>query len=133
MKSLGGNQHFTQPPARYTEASLIKTLEENGIGRPSTYAPTITTILARGYIEREQKALKPTILGEVTTKLMEEQFPNIVNVKFTANMEKSLDEVEEGKEDWVSTLSEFYDEFSATLEQAEKNMEGTRVKIRRGD
>ena len=75
------------------------------------------------------KALKPTILGEVTTKLMEEQFPNIVNVKFTANMEKSLDEVEEGKEDWVSTLSEFYDEFSATLEQAEKNMEGTRVKI----
>ena len=129
VKSLGGNQHFTQPPARYTEASLIKTLEENGIGRPSTYAPTITTILARGYIEREQKALKPTILGEVTTKLMEEQFPNIVNVKFTANMEKSLDEVEEGKEDWVSTLSEFYDEFSATLEQAEKNMEGTRVKI----
>ena len=75
------------------------------------------------------KALKPTTLGEVTTKLMEEQFPNIVDVEFTANMEKSLDEVEEGKEDWVSTLSEFYDEFSATLEQAEKNMEGTRVKI----
>ena len=129
VKDLRGNQHFTQPPARYTEASLIKTLEENGIGRPSTYAPTITTILTRGYIEREQKALKPTILGEVTTKLMQEQFANIVNVKFTANMEKSLDDVEEGKEDWVNTLSGFYKEFAATLEQAEKNMEGTRVKI----
>ncbi len=129
VKELRGNQHFTQPPARYTEASLIKTLEENGIGRPSTYAPTITTILTRGYIERDQKALKPTVLGEVTTKLMQEQFANIVNVKFTANMEQSLDEVEEGKEDWVSTLSDFYKEFAATLEQAEKNMEGTRVKI----
>ena len=129
LKDLSGNQHFTQPPARYTEASLIKTLEENGIGRPSTYAPTITTILTRGYIEREQKALKPTILGEVTTKLMEEQFPNIVDVGFTASMEKSLDEVEEGKKDWVATLNDFYQDFSATLERAEKNMEGTRVKI----
>ncbi len=129
VKTLDGNQHFTQPPARFTEASLIKTLEENGIGRPSTYAPTITTILQRNYVEREAKALKPTPLGEVTTKLMEDQFSNIVDVDFTANMEKNLDGVEEGKTDWVSTLDSFYKDFAATLEQAEKNMDGTRIKV----
>ena len=129
LKELTPNQHFTQPPARYTEASLIKTLEENGIGRPSTYAPTITTILARGYAERENKSLKPTALGEVTTKLMEEQFAKIVDVTFTANMEKTLDEVEEGNVDYPKMLSGFYDDFMTTLEQAEKNMDGTRVKV----
>ena len=129
LKELTPNQHFTQPPARYTEAALIKTLEENGIGRPSTYAPTITTILARGYVERENKSLKPTALGEVTTKLMEEQFAKIVDVTFTANMEKTLDEVEEGNVDYPKMLSGFYDDFMTTLEQAEKNMDGTRVKV----
>ena len=129
LKELAPNQHFTQPPARYTEASLIKTLEENGIGRPSTYAPTITTILGRNYVEREGKALKPTALVEVTTKLMEEQFSNIVDVTFTANMEKGLDEVEEGHASYVDTLRDFYGPFIETLEQAEKNMDGTRIKV----
>lgn len=129
LAELAPNQHFTQPPARYTEASLIKTLEENGIGRPSTYAPTITTILARNYVEREAKALRPTALGEVITKLMEEQFANIVDVDFTANMEKDLDKVEDGKGDYTKMLKAFYQPFIETLEQAEKNMDGTRVKV----
>ncbi|MGN0624745.1 MAG: type I DNA topoisomerase [Oscillospiraceae bacterium] len=129
LKSLESSQHFTQPPPRFTEASLIKTLEENGIGRPSTYAPTITTILSRGYVEREAKALKPTALGEVVTQLMKDQFKQIVDVDFTAQMEKNLDEVEEGAVDWVDTLSAFYGDFSAMLSQAEKNMDGTRVKV----
>jgi len=128
-KTVEPNQHFTQPPARYTEASLIKVLEENGIGRPSTYAPTITTILFRGYVEREAKSLKPTALGEVTTKLMEEQFEQIVDAEFTAKMEQQLDDVEEGKTDWVKILDGFYTGFASTLEKAEKNMEGTRVKV----
>lgn len=129
LKSLEGTQHFTQPPPRFTEASLIKTLEEKGIGRPSTYAPTITTILSRGYVEREAKALKPTALGEVVTQLMKKQFKKIVDLGFTAQMEKNLDEVEEGETNWVDTLSEFYEDFAATLTQAEKNMDGTRVKV----
>ena len=129
LKELSANQHFTQPPPRFTEASLIKTLEENGIGRPSTYAPTIATILKRGYVERENKSLKPTALGEVTTKLMEEQFSDIVNVTFTANMEKSLDQVEEGKAEYNKMLEDFYAGFEKMLEQAEKNMDGTRIKV----
>ncbi len=129
VKEIAPNQHFTQPPARYTETSLIKTLDENGIGRPSTYAPTISTILARGYVEREGKSLKPTALGEVTTQLMEEQFKQIVDVDFTANMEKSLDDIEIGKVAWVKTLDNFYKDFAKTLEAAEKNMEGTRMKV----
>ena len=129
LKELAPNQHFTQPPARFTEASLIKSLEENGIGRPSTYAPTITTILTRGYVERDAKVLKPTPLGEVTTQLMEEQFKDIVDVTFTANMEHDLDSVETGDTDWVKTLHKFYEGFSATLEAAEKNMDGTRLKV----
>lgn len=128
-ESLTGNQHFTQPPPRYTEASLIKTLEENGIGRPSTYAATITTIISRSYVEREAKQLKPTALGEVTTTLMKERFPNIVDADFTANMENDLDKVEMGKTDWVSTLKNFYEDFDKTLGKAEKEMEGTRVKV----
>lgn len=129
LEELTPNQHFTQPPARFTEASLIKTLEENGIGRPSTYAPTIATILKRGYVERENKSLKPTALGEVTTKLMEEQFSNIVNVDFTANMEKNLDQVEEGKAEYSKMLADFYMGFEEMLERAEKNMDGTRLKV----
>ncbi len=129
LKSIDGNQHFTQPPARYTEASLIKALEENGIGRPSTYAPTITTITHRLYVEREGKQLKPTSLGEAITGLMKEQFNNVVDVKFTAGMEKSLDDVELGKKDWVKTLGDFYSDFSKTLMEAESSMEGKRVKV----
>ena len=129
LKSIAGNQHFTQPPPRYTEASLIKALEENGIGRPSTYAPTITTITSRRYVEHEGKALKPTNLGEVITELMKEHFNKIVDAKFTAGMENDLDEVEHGEKDWVSTLHEFYDDFSKTLKKAEEAMEGKRVKV----
>lgn len=127
--SIGGNQHFTQPPPRYTEASLIKMLEENGIGRPSTYAPTITTITARQYVERDGKSLRPTALGEVTTELMKEHFRKIVDAKFTAEMESSLDEIEHGNKNWIATLHEFYDDFSETLRKAESAMEGKRVKI----
>jgi len=129
LKSIAGNQHFTQPPARYTEASLIKALEENGIGRPSTYAPTITTITSRQYVEHEGKSLRPTNLGEVITELMKQHFKKIVDSKFTAEMEHNLDEVEHGNKDWVSTLHEFYDDFSETLRKAETAMEGKRVKV----
>ena len=129
VAELTPNQHFTQPPPRYTEASLIKELEENGIGRPSTYAPTLTTIQQRGYVEREQKALKPTALGEVTTKLMKEQFKNIVDLDFTAGMEQRLDEVEDGSIKWEGVISSFYKDFDTTLKEAEKNMEGTRMKV----
>lgn len=129
LKSIEGNQHFTQPPARYTEATLIKALEENGIGRPSTYAPTISTIINRLYVEKDGKALKPTGLGEVTTQLMKDHFKKIVDAKFTAGMENSLDEVEMGKKDWVQTLDEFYKEFADTLSEAEKAMDGKRIKV----
>ncbi len=129
LKELKPGQHFTQPPPRYTEATLIRELEENGIGRPSTYAPTLSTILQRGYVEREGKALKPTIVGETVTCLMKEQFGKIVDVKFTAEMEKELDEVEEGKTEWVGMMHHFYDDFTEMLQSAEKNMEGTKMKI----
>ena len=129
LKELTDGQHFTQPPARYTEATLIKALEENGIGRPSTYAPTITTIIARLYVEREGKSLKPTALGDVTTVLMKDVFSDIVNVEFTANMENNLDKIEDGSVDWVKVLKDFYDDFAKTLENAEKQMDGTRVKV----
>lgn len=129
LKSLSGNQHFTQPPARYSEATLIKALEENGIGRPSTYAPTITTIISRMYVEHEGKQLKPTNLGEVTTELMKEHFKNIVDYKFTAQMESNLDCIEHGEKDWVKTLDEFYTDFAETLKKAEEAMEGKRVKV----
>lgn len=129
VHTLEGNQHFTQPPARYTEATLVKAFEETGIGRPSTYVPTITTILARSYVERDGKQLKPTALGEVTNQLMLNHFDKIVDVKFTANMESSLDEVENGKKGWVKTLEDFYGEFNSELEKAEKAMEGKRMKV----
>lgn len=129
LLNIDGNQHFTQPPPRFTEASLIKVLEENGIGRPSTYAPTITTILARNYVEREGKQLKPTELGEITTKLMKEHFNKIVDADFTANMEESLDVIEEGKKEWQSVISEFYGDFEKDLEKAEVNTEGISYKV----
>lgn len=129
LNDIAGNQHFTQPPARYTEASLIKVLEENGIGRPSTYAPTITTILGRNYVEREGKQLKPTELGTVTTKLMKEYFEKIVDVDFTANMEKQLDEIEDGNTKWNSVIRDFYSDFDVTLKKAEVDTEGLHFKV----
>ena len=129
LRDLKSEQKFTQPPARYTEATLIKALEENGIGRPSTYAPIITTIIDRGYVERDQKKLKPTLLGRAVDGLMLEQFPHIVDVDFSAQMEKNLDKIESGKADWHKTVDDFYQGFAASLEQAEKNMEGKKVKV----
>ncbi len=129
LKTIDGFQHFTQPPARYTEATLIKALEENGIGRPSTYAPTISTITNRFYVERDGKQLKPTGLGEVTTQLMKDNFKHIVDAKFTASMESDLDEIEVGKKNWVDTLSDFYKDFSDTLSKAETAMDGKRIKV----
>lgn len=129
-KELKKNQHFTQPPARYTEASLIKALEEYGIGRPSTYAATITTITSREYVKREAKSLVPTELGEVITKLMKERFPKIVNLKFTAQMEEELDTVERGNEQWVDVLSDFYVDFEETLKIAKADMDGVKLKLK---
>ncbi len=129
VKSLDGNQHFTQPPSRYTEATLIKTLEENGIGRPSTYAPTISTILSRMYVERDGKQLRPTSLGEVTTELMKNHFKRIVDSKFTAAMEQDLDDVERGEKDWVESLRLFYEDFAKTLHAAESAMDGKRMRV----
>lgn len=129
-KELKKNQHFTQPPARYTEASLIKALEEYGIGRPSTYAATITTITSREYVKREAKSLVPTELGEVITKLMKERFPKIVNLKFTAQMEEELDTVERGNEEWVNVLGEFYGDFEETLKAAKADMDGVKLKLK---
>ena len=130
LKELKKNQHFTQPPARYTEASLIKTLEEYGIGRPSTYAATITTLTSREYVKREAKTLVPTELGEVITKLLKERFPNIVNVKFTAEMEEELDSVENGDVNWDELLAEFYSDFEQTLKDAKAEMEGVKLKLK---
>ena len=129
LKEILGNQHFTQPPSRFTEASLIKTMEENGIGRPSTYAPTISTIISRMYVERDGKQLRPTALGEVTTDLMKDHFKHIVDAKFTAKMESDLDGVERGETNWVDTLDVFYKDFDKVLTKAEKAMEGKRVKV----
>ncbi len=122
-------QHFTQPPSRYTEASLIKALEEKGIGRPSTYAPTISTILDREYVVKEGKNLRPTPLGEVVTGLMKDKFPDIVDTTFTAKMEERLDEVEEGKENWKDLLNGFYGDFEKELQQAEQDLDGERIKV----
>ncbi len=122
-EKLNSKQHFTLPPQRYSEAALLKALEENGIGRPSTYAPTISTILQRGYVVRDSKVLKPTELGTVVTDLMKQYFKNIVDVKFTATMEHQLDQVEEGSTDWVQILKEFYGPFEKDLNNAEKEME----------
>lgn len=121
-KALTPKQHFTQPPARYTEASFLKTLEENGIGRPSTYAPIISTIIDRGYVLREKKTLAPTELGEIVTELLIEYFNNIVNVEFTANMEKKLDEVESGREEWREVVDNFYSPLEGLIKTAEEQI-----------
>ena len=123
-------KELTQPPARYTEASLIKALEEYGIGRPSTYAATITTITSREYVKREAKTLVPTELGEVSTNLMKERFPKIVNVKFTAQMEENLDMVENGNEEWGELLNDFYGDFDKTLKKAKADMEGVKIQLK---
>ncbi len=122
-------QHFTQPPARYTEASLIKTMEEKGIGRPSTYAPTISVVLEREYVAKDGKALRPTALGEAVTDLMIDKFHDIVDVKFTANMESELDGVESGEVDYRKMLEQFYSGFSAELKQAEIDLDKKRIKV----
>ena len=122
-KKLEPKQSFTQPPARYTEASLVKALEEKGIGRPSTYSPTITTILERRYIQKEQKQLIPTELGKIVNKLLVENFADIVNVEFTAKIEEEFDEVAEGKEKWKTVIREFYGPFEKEVEKVEKELE----------
>lgn len=128
LEEIEATQHFTQAPPRYTEASLVRTLEEKGIGRPSTYAPTISTILARGYVTREKKQLYPTELGVMITDMMKEHFTDIVDIAFTAGMEEQLDEVEEGKRDWRDVLREFYGPFEKTLEKAEAEIEKVEIK-----
>ena len=115
-------QHFTEPPARYSEAGLVRALEEKGIGRPSTYAPTISTIIARGYVDREKKILYPTELGTIVSKLLEEHFKDIMDLTFTASMESDLDNVEEGEKRWKSVIREFYSKFAKTLELAEEHI-----------
>ena len=128
VEETEATQHFTQAPPRYTEASLVRALEEKGIGRPSTYAPTISTILARGYVTREKKQLYPTELGVMITDMMKEHFTDIVDIAFTAGMEEQLDEVEEGKRGWRDVLREFYGPFEKTLEKAEAEIEKVEIK-----
>ena len=122
-------QHFTQPPARYTEATLVKAMEEKGVGRPSTYAATVSTIQDREYVVKQDKRLAPTALGEIVTGLMVERFNDIIDVEFTANMENRLDAVEEGKQHWKALIGEFYDGFSKELSDAETALEGVRLKV----
>ena len=133
VSKIEGNQHFTQPPLRYTEASLVKALEELGIGRPSTYSPTITTIINRGYIVRNKKNLVPTELGKIVNSLMKEHFKNIVDVEFTASMEESLDLVEEGSRDWHKLIGDFYDPFMLTLKEAEEKIGNIELKDEESD
>ena len=129
LRKLDKEQRFTEPPARYTEATLIRAMEEKGIGRPSTYAPTISTITGREYVAKEGKYLKPTSLGEVVTKLMEDRFPDIVDLKFTAHMEDRLDEIENGRIAWKDVLEDFYGDFDRELTDAEKALEGVHIKV----
>ena len=128
-RDLKGEQHFTQPPLRYTEASLIKALEETGVGRPSTYATILSTILDRDYVVRDKKSLKPTELGTTITGLLKEKFPKIVNTKFTAGMEADLDKIEAGGYDYVKMLHAFYDEFEDTLNKAKSSMQGVKISL----
>ena len=130
FKDLIKQQHYTQPPARYTEESLIKTLEENGVGRPSTYATIISTIVKREYVERKSKQLIPTELGEAIVNLLKEKFKNIVNVKFTAQMESNLDAVGEGEEDYIKMLHTFYDDFEANLQKVKDDMQGVKIQLK---
>ncbi|MCL0107914.1 type I DNA topoisomerase [Peptococcaceae bacterium] len=127
LKELIPKQHFTQPPPRYTEATLVKALEENGIGRPSTYAPIIDTIQKRGYVVRENKQFYPTELGEVIVELLKKHFPEIVSIKFTAEMEEKLDKIEEGEVDWITVLKDFYISFSSILKTAENKISNVEI------
>jgi len=129
LEKINEEQKFTQPPPRYNEASLIRAMEESGVGRPSTYAPTISTIMDREYVVKEGKSLRPTPLGEVVVNLMKERFADIVDLKFTARMEEELDNVEKGNDDWQHVLSEFYKGFSKNLESAETALEGERIRV----
>jgi DNA topoisomerase-1 len=122
LLDLAGEQHFTKPPARYNDASLVKTLEEEGIGRPSTYAPTIFTLLSRDYVQRKSSALFPTELGETVLDLLVEHFPKVLDVQFTASMEEELDRIEEGTADWVTVLRNFYTPFKDTVQAAREQM-----------
>ena len=126
-EELNSKQSFTEPPARYTEASLVKTLEEKGIGRPSTYAPTITTILVRRYIEKIQKQLVPTDLGKIVNKLLIENFGDVINVEFTAKMENEFDKIAEGNENWKNVIREFYTPFEKIVENVEKELEHVKL------
>ncbi len=128
LKDLATEQHFTQPPSRYTEASLVKTMEEEGIGRPSTYAPTIATITARGYVSREGKSLYPTELGCIVTDLMKENFEDIVDVEFTANMEDKIETVADGENNWKNLIRDFYGPFAKTLAEAEEKIGNIEIK-----
>ncbi len=129
LRDLTPNQHFTQPPLRYTEPTLIKALDENGIGRPSTYAPILSNIMNRDYIEREKKTLKPTNLGMVVSDLMTEYFNKIFDVKFTAGLEVDLDKIGTGDREWVETIENFYKDFDKLFKKAEESLEGKRVKV----
>ncbi len=129
LKDFSRDQHFTQPPAHYTDATLIRAMEEQGIGRPSTYAPTVSTILDREYVMKEGKYLHITNLGRVVTELMKDKFTDIADLKFTANMERKLDSVEEGTTPWKTVLRDFYGDFDRNLKQAEQDLEGTRIKV----
>ena len=129
LQKLDKQQHFTQPPARYTEASLVKAMEEKGVGRPSTYASIVSTIQDREYVNKVDKRLMPTALGEVVTQLMLERFRDIIDVEFTANMENRLDDVEAGKQNWKDLLAEFYEDFHKEMTDAEKALEGVRLKV----
>ncbi len=129
LKDLKGNQHFTQPPAHYTEASLIKTLEETGVGRPSTYASIVSTIIKREYVKREGKLLKATELGCATTSLLKEKFQKIVNTKFTASMETKLDEIDSGTINYIEMLHEFYNELEGALAKAKTEMQGQKIQL----
>ncbi|MBR7061380.1 MAG: type I DNA topoisomerase, partial [Eubacterium sp.] len=129
LKSLAGNQHFTQPPARYTEASLIKALEENGVGRPSTYVTITSTILSKEYVVREGKQFVPTELGEAVTNLLKEKLPNIVNVKYTSKMEDDLDRIDSGEKDYIDMIRLYYNDFEEPLEKAKKDMQGVKIKL----
>ena len=132
-EKLESKQSFTEPPPRYTEASLVKTLEEKGIGRPSTYSPTITTILARHYIEKIQKQLHPTELGRIVNKLLVENFPDVLNVKFTADMEEKFDKIAEGKEEWKKVIRDFYGPFETVVERVEKELEHVKLEYEVSD
>ncbi len=130
LKSILGNQHFTQPPARYTEASLTKALEENGVGRPSTYVTITSTILAKEYVVREGKQFVPTELGEAVTNLLKEKLPNIVNVKYTSKMEDDLDKIDSGDKDYIDMIRLYYNDFEEPLEKAKKDMQGVKIKLK---